>query len=305
MTEQKVSTSTLLKTIGNVISNRYEFILLFEVINGNPNGDPDAENAPRIDPETFLGYVTDVCLKRKIRDYVDLVKAGEAGYNICVKSGRSLNSRFQEAYEEANKGLAAKDKKAKKGEAEERARDYMCANYYDVRMFGQVMNTGNNPIGIVRGPVQFTFANSISPIQPQEICITRQAITKDEDLERKETEMGKKNFIPYGLYRAEGFISAALAQKTTKITEEDVELLWEAMLNMFEHDHSAARGKMAVRGLYVFKHDSELGNCRAADLFDKIKIEQKNETVPPRSFDDYTISIDTDMPEGVTLIKKL
>lgn len=288
------------------IRNRYEFVVLFDVENGNPNGDPDAANAPRTDAETGLGIVTDVCLKRKIRNYVELVKEGVPGYNILIKTDKPLNAKFAEAHT-----AAGSTQKKKSAEDIAAARAYMCENYYDVRTFGAVMSTGENPCGIVRGPVQLNFARSLDPVFPQELTITRQAITDAkkyaEQAEKNGvmTEMGKKNVVPYGLYRAEGYVSAMLAQKTTGFSEEDLELLWEAVINMFEHDHSAARGKMCVRGLYVFKHDCALGNAPSAVLFEKIRVEKKTDVAYPRSFSDYTVSVDEDMPNGVTLIRKL
>lgn len=284
------------------IRNRYDFVMLFDVENGNPNGDPDAGNAPRMDAETGHGYITDVCLKRKIRNYVELCREGEPGYQILIKPDRPLNTKFTEAYVE--NGLKTKNKR-KNTDDVKAAREYMCRNYYDVRVFGAVMSTGDDPCGIVRGPVQINFARSQSPIYSQEITITRQARTTEERKETGETEMGKKNVIPYALYRAEGYISAALANKVTDLSEEDVELLWTAIINMFEHDHSAARGKMCMRKLYVFKHDSVLGNSPSHLLFDKISVNLKEEDKPPRRFTDYEIHLDSVMPEGVELIEKL
>lgn len=284
------------------ISNRYDFVMLFDVENGNPNGDPDAGNAPRIDPETSYGYVTDVCLKRKVRNYVELVKEGTAGYNILVKPDKAMNTKFAEAYDSC--GLE-KGKKGKDDDAVRAARDYMCENYFDVRTFGAVMSTGDDPCGIVRGPVQLNFARSVSPVMYQEITITRQARTTEERRSTGDTEMGKKSFIPYALYRGEGYISAALAQKVTGFDEDDLELLWQAIINMFENDHSAARGKMSMRKLFVFKHDSVLGNAPSGVLFDKITVTQKNADTPPRAFFDYEISVDASMPAGVELIEKL
>ena len=251
------------------ITNRYDFIMLFDVENGNPNGDPDAGNTPRMDAETGYGYITDVCLKRKIRNFVELAKEGESGYNILVKPDKALNTRFAEAYdaEQLEKGK----KKDRKAEEIEKARNYMCRNYFDVRAFGAVMSTGDNPCGIVRGPVQITFARSLSPITIEDVTITRQARTTEDRQETGGTEMGRKSIIPYALYRAEGYISAALAQKVTGLSDDDVELLWDAIVNMFENDHSAARGKMCMRKLYIFKHDSTLGNCPSHVLFDKVK----------------------------------
>ncbi|MST71446.1 type I-C CRISPR-associated protein Cas7/Csd2 [Mogibacterium kristiansenii] len=283
------------------IENRYDFVMIFDVENGNPNGDPDAGNSPRVDAETGYGYVTDVCLKRKIRNYVELLKEGEPGYNILIKPDRSLNSKFTEAY--VTEGLETGKKGAKKDDVI-KARDYMCKNYFDVRTFGAVMSTGEDPCGIVRGPVQLTFARSVSPVFVEDIAITRQARTTEDRQETGETEIGRKSFIPYGLYRAEGYISAALAQKVTQLSEEDVELLWNAIINMFEIDHSAARGKMCMRKLYIFKHDCVLGNAPSHLLFDKISVKQKNEG-PARSFNDYDIIVDEEMPDGVELISKL
>lgn len=283
------------------IENRYDFVMIFDVENGNPNGDPDAGNSPRVDAETGYGYVTDVCLKRKIRNYVELLKEGEPGYNILIKPDRSLNSKFTEAY--VTEGLETGKKGAKKDDVI-KARDYMCKNYFDVRTFGAVMSTGEDPCGIVRGPVQLTFDRSVSPVFVEDIAITRQARTTEDRQETGETEIGRKSFIPYGLYRAEGYISAALAQKVTQLSEEDVELLWNAIINMFEIDHSAARGKMCMRKLYIFKHDCVLGNAPSHLLFDKISVKQKNEG-PARSFNDYDIIVDEEMPDGVELISKL
>ena len=284
------------------ISNRYDFVMLYEVENGNPNGDPDAGNAPRIDPETGFGYVTDVCIKRKIRNYVELVKEGEAGYNILVKPDKALNTKFTEAY--AAENLETKKKGANSDDVM-KARNYMCRNYYDVRAFGAVMATGDDPCGIVRGPVQIHFSKSLSPINIQDVTITRQARTSEERQITGDTEIGRKSIIPYALYRAEGHISAALAQKVTNFSEADAELLWTAIINMFENDRSAARGKMCMRKLYVFKHDSLLGNCPSNVLFDKIAIVQNNLPAPPRAFTDYTLTVDEAMPSGVTLLCKL
>ena len=281
------------------LNNRYDFVMLFDVENGNPNGDPDAGNAPRIDAESGLGYITDVCLKRKIRNYIELVKGGEAGYAILIKPDRSLDEKYEEAYD------AEKLKKGQEGKNLDDvriAREYMCRNYYDVRVFGAVMSTGKDRCGIVRGPVQINFAKSISPINIQDVTITRQARTKDR-METGSTEMGKKSIIPYALYRAEGYVSAALANRTTGLSEEDLELLWSAIINMFEEDHSAARGKMCMRKLIVFKHDNVLGSAPSHILFDKITITQTSSV--PRSIGDYEITIDRDMPEGVELIEKL
>lgn len=284
------------------IENRYDFVMLFDVENGNPNGDPDAGNSPRVDPETGCGYITDVCLKRKIRNFVELYKEGEEGYNILIKPDRYLNAKFTEAYEK--EGLKTKNK-GKNADDVKKARDYMCRNYFDVRVFGAVMSTGEDQCGIVRGPVQINFARSLSPINIQDVSITRQARTTEARTETGETEMGRKSVIPYALYRAEGYVSAALANKVTNLSEEDLELLWTAIINMFENDHSAARGKMCMRKLYVFKHSNVLGNCPSHILFDKIQVNLKNEEEPPRRFGDYRITVEDQMPEGVELVEKL
>lgn len=281
-----------------MLNNRYEFVMLFDVENGNPNGDPDAGNTPRIDPETGLGYVTDVCLKRKIRNFVELTKEGEAGYNILIKPDRFLNAKFAEAYAQENI-----PHKSKNPDDIRKARDFMCKNYFDVRAFGAVMSTGDSPCGIVRGPVQINFARSVSPVNIQDITITRQAKTTEDRMDKGETEMGRKSFIPYGLYRAEGYVSASLANKVTDLDENDLELLWSAIINMFEDDHSAARGKMCMRKLYVFKHENVLGCCPSHLLFDKITIDPL--TAVPRSFKDYKITVDREMPTGVELLEKL
>ncbi|MBP3555727.1 MAG: type I-C CRISPR-associated protein Cas7/Csd2 [Clostridia bacterium] len=282
------------------LDNRYEFIMLFDVENGNPNGDPDAGNMPRVDAETGHGMVTDVCLKRKIRNYIDSVYGGQPSYNILIKTDKSLNRKFTEAYEACD--LKTKEK-GKNASSVSIARDYICKNYYDVRTFGAVMSTGDDPCGIVRGPVQINFAKSLDPVLPQEITITRQAITKESDIEKKETEMGKKTFIPYGLYRAEGYVSALLAHKTN-FTEEDLEILWNAIVNMFEIDHSAARGKLCMRKLIIFKHATVLGNAPSHVLFDKVLVTKKAEVEVPRRFSDYTVTIE-EMPEGVEMIEML
>jgi len=292
----------------DAIKNRYEFVVLFDVENGNPNGDPDAGNMPRIDPETGLGLVTDVCLKRKIRNYVEAVKEGESGYRIYIKDNVPLNRSDAEACTYIGVD-PAKLKEAKKKDAnlDEKIRDFMCANFFDIRTFGAVMTTfvkGALNCGQVRGPVQLGFARSVDPIVPQEVTITRVAITTEADAEKKGTEMGRKYIVPYGLYRAEGFISANLARKTTGFSEEDLELLWQAILNMFELDHSAARGKMAVRELIVFRHDSELGNAPAYKLFDLVKVQRNPDVVVPRAYSDYQVSVDEGkLPTGVSCIR--
>ena len=284
------------------IKNRYEFVILFDVENGNPNGDPDAGNMPRVDPETGFGLVTDVCLKRKIRNYVELRKEDAEGFRIYIKDGVPLNRSDSAAIEAL--GIDPDLKKAKKADPgiDEKLRDWICAHFYDVRTFGAVMTTfvkGALNCGQVRGPVQLGFARSVDPIVPQEVTITRVAIAKEDDAEKKNTEMGRKHIVPYGLYRAEGYISANLARKTTGFSEEDLELLWEAILNLFEHDHSAARGKMAVRELIIFKHDSELGCAPAYKLFDAVRVTRKDGVVVPRSYADYTVTVADSLPEGV------
>lgn len=281
--------------------NRYEFVMLFDCENGNPNGDPDAGNMPRVDAETSMGIVTDVCLKRKIRNFVEIAYEGEPGCNILIKTDKALNTKFTEAYEACE--LKTKEK-GKNADSVRIARDYICQNYFDVRAFGAVMNTGENWCGIVRGPVQINFGKSIDPVLPQEITITRQAVTTESDKANKETEMGKKNFIPYGLYRAEGYVSAMLAQKTG-FSEDDLEKLWTAILQMFEHDHSAARGKMCMRKLIVFRHASLLGNAPSAELFDKVTIRRQDGVEVARCWKDYIVDIDRNMPEGVELLEKL
>lgn len=282
--------------MSEIIKNRYEFVLLFDVENGNPNGDPDMGNMPRVDPQTGNGIVTDVCLKRKVRDYVDLVKSGNAGYEIYVKSGAVLNSQHKKAYDYL--GINPDSKKPKDDELTK----FMCQNFFDIRTFGAVMTTEIN-CGQVRGPVQFSFARSIDPVFQQEVTVTRCAVTNEKDAEKGQT-MGKKQIVPYGLYRAEGYVSAHLAKKT-EFTEDDLELLWDSLVNMFEHDHSAARGKMSARKLIVFKHNSELGCCQSHVLFDKVKVERLSCDMPSRSFADYKVTIADDMPNGIELIEKL
>lgn len=289
--------------MSNVINKRYEFVALFDVENGNPNGDPDSGNMPRIDPETGRGIVTDVCIKRKIRNYVDLVKDEAAGFEIYVKDGAILNLQHQRAYDglKINNSTESENKAiAKDKEAQKKLTKFMCDNFYDIRTFGAVMSTKVN-CGTVRGPVQINFARSIDPIFQQEVGITRLAVTKEG--EEKKTEMGRKHIVPYGLYKVEGYVSAELAKRTTGFTEADLELLWQAIINMFEHDHSAARGKMATRKLIVFEHESSLGNASSHLLFDKIKVECVNS--PARSISDYEIQIDKTPVEGVSIIEKL
>lgn len=291
------------------IKNRYDFVLYYDVENGNPNGDPDAGNMPRIDPETGYGLVTDVCLKRKIRDYVETVKEGDPGYEIYIKDGVPLNRSDSRAFDEL--GINEKEiKKLKKDnpEIDTQLRNVMCKTFYDVRTFGAVMTTfvkNNLNCGQVRGPVQLTFSRSVDPIIAQEVTITRVAITKEDAAEKKITEMGRKYIVPYGLYRCEGFVSANLARKTTGFSDEDLELLWQAIINMFDNDHSAARGKMAVRSLIVFRHDSELGCAPSYKLFDAVSVAKHDDVEAPRSFADYgDVTVDEDaIPEGIEVIR--
>ncbi len=294
--------------MSEVLKNRYEFVILFDVENGNPNGDPDAGNMPRIDPETGHGIVTDVCLKRKIRNYVETVKEDSTDYRIYVKDGVPLNRSDAEAYRELDvTDKTVKEKKKEDPELDRKIRDWMCKNFYDIRTFGAVMTTFVKAAlncGQVRGPVQLGFARSVEPVTPQALTIARITQATQKDIEEKGSHtLGDKFIIPYGLYRCEGYISANLARKVTGFTEEDLSLLWEAILNMFEHDHSAARGKMAVRELIIFKHDSELGNAPAWKLFEAVQVRRKdgNAVLPARSFQEYEVLVDEEhLPQGVT-----
>jgi CRISPR-associated protein Csd2 len=282
--------------MSEVLKNRYEFILFYDVENGNPNGDPDAGNMPRIDPQTGYGIVSDVCLKRKVRNYVEYAYKGKEGYDIYVTEGAVLNNIQKEAYD--HYGFKAKtDNKEDKSKAQ----SYMCERFYDIRTFGAVMDVGDYKCGQVRGPVQLCFSKSQDSILQQEITITRMASTNEKENASENRTMGRKYIIPYALYRAEGFISAKFAEKTG-FTYDDLNIFFEALKNMFEHDRSASHGKMASRKLFVFKHDSELGNAPASALFDTIKASKKDNTKPPRSFADYEISVDEKaIPSGVTL----
>lgn len=283
------------------IANRYEFVLLFDVENGNPNGDPDAGNTPRVDPETGHGLVTDVCLKRKIRNHVALAKDGTSGFKIYIQEKAVLNRTNEEAYKAFELKSEAK-KLPKNIEDAQKVTGWMCANFYDIRAFGAVMTTEVN-CGQVRGPIQLAFAKSVESIMPQEISITRMAVTNEKDLEKERT-MGRKHIVPYGLYVAHGFVSAALAEKTG-FSGDDLELLWDALINMFEHDRSAARGLMSSRKLFVFKHENKMGNAPAHKLFDLIDIQRaKGSTGPARSFKDYSVTVG-DVPQGVELDIKL
>jgi CRISPR-associated protein Csd2 len=283
------------------IENRYEFVLFYDVENGNPNGDPDAGNMPRIDPETSFGLVSDVCIKRKIRNFTALERENEAGYEIYVQEGSVLNQQHAKAY--VAKGLDPKVKLKASEISDAKVKEFMCENFYDVRTFGAVMSTEVN-CGQVRGPVQLAFSRSIDPIVPQEITITRMAVTNEKDLEKERT-MGRKHIVHYALYRLEGFISAPLAQQTG-FSEEDLALLWKALINMFDHDRSAARGKMSSRKLFVFKHDCKMGNAPANKLFDCITAKKIDENVPPRAFTDYKIALDIEaVPQGVVVLELL
>lgn len=281
---------------------KHDFVFLFDVRDGNPNGDPDAGGKPRTDIETGQGLVTDVAIKRKIRNTVALYKEGTPGYGIYVQAGVSLNSQHERAYTD----LKLDADKKKRNTSEPQARDWMCRTFYDVRMFGAVMTTGTKLAGRVQGPLQLTFSRSIDPILEQEHGITRVTQARQDDIDRGETtEMGTKHTVPYGLYRGTGHFSAPLARRTG-VTGEDLEVLWTAMMMMFEHDRSAARGEMALRGLYVFTHDDAFGKAPAHTLLDRVQVHRVNDQAPVRSFDDYKIDVDTaDLPPGVTLTRLL
>lgn len=289
--------------MSKIIENRYEFVYLFDVENGNPNGDPDAGNMPRIDPETNFGIVTDVCLKRKVRNYVEITRGLKKPYDIYVQEKAILSVKQGEAYAvESIKNLEGAEKIS-------RARDWMCKNFFDIRTFGAVMSLKENNCGQVRGPVQVNFARSIEPVVPTEITITRMAVATEKEAKDQEGDnrtMGKKNILPYGLYRTEGYISAHLAKQTC-FNEDDLGLLWDALVNMFDHDRSAARGKMAARVLVAFKHDSALGNASAHSLLERLKVTRADSgEKPARAFADYKVSLDeSDLPRGVTIEKIL
>ena len=298
--------------MSEAIKNRYEFTVLFDVENGNPNGDPDAGNMPRIDQETGHGLVTDVCLKRKIRNYVETVCEDKAGFKIYIKDGVPLNTSDRSAFEAFkidSSEKALKTLKKDNPDIDMKIREFMCSNFYDIRAFGAVMTTFVKAAlncGQVRGPVQLGFARSIDPIVQQEVTITRIAITTEKDAAEKSTEMGRKYIVPYALYRVDGYVSANLARRVTGFSEEDLNLLWEAIINMFEFDRSAARGNMAVRELIVFRHATELGNAPAYKLFDTISVTRKDNVDVPRSYSDYNVSIATDkIPEGVTCTRMI
>ncbi len=284
------------------IENRYDFVILFDVKDGNPNGDPDAGNLPRIDPETGHGLVTDVSIKRKVRNYVGLVKGDEPPYMIFIKEKAILNNTLEHAY--ASVGVNTEEKISP--EDRDKARDYLCKNYFDIRTFGAVMMTGPNA-GQVRGPVQLTFGRSVDPVTTLEYSITRMAVTTQEEADKQQGEnrtMGRKFTVPYGLYKAYGFVSAPLAAQT-RFTEDDLALFWEALGNMFEQDRSAARGTMNTRRLVIFKHSSRMGDAHAQDLFDKVSITKKDKDKPARDFTDYEVKVSREgIPESITIIEK-
>lgn len=294
----------------SAIKNRYDFILYFDVENGNPNGDPDAGNMPRTDQETGLGLVTDVCLKRKVRNYIEAACEGQEGFRIYVHQGTPLEKGDQEACKYVDVDAAKlKDAKKKDPEIDRKLLSFMVQNFFDIRTFGAVMTTfvkGSLSCGQVRGPVQLGFARSLDPVLPQEVSITRSTVTTEKEAETKNTMMGRKYIVPYGLYRVEGYISANLARRVTGFSEEDLDLFWKALINMFDMDHSAARGNMAARKLIVFRHDSELGNAPASALFDRVKAVRRDATKAPRAYGDYEITIDREnLPEGVTIEEML
>ena len=294
------------------ITNRYEFVYLFDVTNGNPNGDPDAGNLPRLDPETNLGLVTDVCIKRKIRNYVALENDDKPGHAIYMQDRSILNLQHKRGYEAL--GLVPTDKRLPKDQKDADAlTKWMCTNFFDIRAFGAVMTTGVN-CGQVRGPVQIAFAQSIDPIIPMEISITRMAVTTEADSEKQvdNRTMGRKHIVPYGLYRMHGFISANLAARSG-FSEDDLETVWRSLTHMFEHDRSAARGEMTARKLIVFKHESALGNAPAHTLFDAVSVtrvrkegETEDDTAPARRYSDYTVVIDhAAIPAGIEVIERI
>jgi CRISPR-associated protein Csd2 len=290
------------------LNNRYEFVYFFDVENGNPNGDPDAGNLPRVDPETNYGIVTDVCLKRKVRNYVEIVKEGASPYEIYIREKAVLIQAHKRAHVAIGASESTGGKRKGTAEEVEKARKWMCTNFYDVRTFGAVMALEVN-CGQVRGPVQVNFGRSVEPVIPREISITRMAVATEREAESQQGDnrtMGKKNIIPYGLYRTEGYVSAHLAAQTG-FADDDLELLWEALINMFEHDHAAARGKMSARKLFVFKHSTRLGNAPAHKLFETIEVRRINgDTGPARAFSDYEIVVHKDnLPESVNVSEML
>lgn len=283
------------------LKNRYEFVLLFDVKDGNPNGDPDAGNLPRVDAETGMGLVTDVCLKRKVRNFVQMTQTDNTTRKIFVREKAVLNRMIDESHEQDEV------KGKEKGDKTEAAKKWMCKNYYDIRTFGAVLSTGKNA-GQVRGPVQMTFSRSIDPVVTSEHTITRMAVTTEKEAEKQDGEnrtMGRKFTIPYGLYRCHGFISAHLA-KQTGFSEDDLELFWLSLMQMFDHDRSASRGEMSARGLYIFKHSNELGNAPATVLLDRVGVDRKDGVDVGRNFKDYQVELDeSNWPDGVELIKLL
>lgn len=288
------------------ISHRYDFVYLFDVTNGNPNGDPDAGNLPRLDAETGRGLVTDVAIKRKIRNYVALARGETPGFDIYMQERAVLNRAHMRAYEALKLEPNTKDKQLPKDEAKARGLTrWMCDNFFDIRAFGAVMSTEINA-GQVRGPVQFTFAQSADPIVPMEVTITRSSVTNEKDALQNERTMGRKHIVPYGLYRTHGFISGRLAndsKKGTGFSDHDLALLWEALRNMFDHDRAAARGEMSARGLIVFEHESDLGNAAAHSLFERVKVRRSSkDDGPPREFSDYLVEVDyANLPSGIDL----
>ncbi|HEU5424011.1 MAG TPA: type I-C CRISPR-associated protein Cas7/Csd2 [Nitrolancea sp.] len=293
------------------VKRRHDFVLFFDVQDGNPNGDPDAGNLPRVDPETMHGLVTDVCLKRKVRDYVDVARGNEPGYYIYVQSGEALITKHRRAYE----ALGLKSTGVKQAQEDvNQARDWMCHHFYDIRMFGAVMSVGVNA-GQVRGPLQLTFARSLDQIVPLDLSITRVAATREEDAKvvvaegedegkgGKQTEMGRKAIVPYGLYRAHGFFNPHLAAQTTA-SEDDLALFWQALAGMWDLDRSASRGLMSCRGIYIFSHESPLGNAPAHRLFERVVAARRPEVETPRGFADYEVVVaDGDLPMGVTFTR--
>ena len=287
----------------NSIQGRYDFVYLFDCKDGNPNGDPDAANAPRVDPQDMHGLVSDVCLKRKIRNYVLEARDGAEPFDIFVRQGAILNDSIAQAHKDLGHKVDGKSKKATRDQVKD-ARAKMCRRYYDVRTFGAVMSTGTNA-GQVRGPVQLSFSRSLDPIVPMDISITRMAVTEAKELDAPNQTMGRKNLIPYGLYRCHGFISANLA-RDTGFSDDDLNLFWQALQNMFDLDRSASRGTMAPQKLIVFKHESNLGNAPAHKLFERIAVTRAESVQAARQFSDYGVSIDReDLPKNVELIEKL
>ncbi len=293
----------------SIVDKRYDFALLFDCQDGNPNGDPDSDNSPRFDPETFQGLVSDVCLKRKIRDYVFHARCGGAvpGYRIFVLSGNTLESSQRQPFENltGEDKIEAKGKDTKPSDID-KARQWMCRNFFDIRAFGAVMTTTEFSCGQVRGPVQLTFARSIDRVLTTEHTISRQAFTGEKDVKSGSGTLGRKHTVSYGLYLAHGFINPVFAEKTG-FNEDDLQLLWTALANLFELDRSAARGTMCTRGLYIFKHESKLGNAQAQRLFESIRVEKKDGAESPRSLADYTVTLPGagSLPQGVTLIDGL